>query len=109
MSKAFDYQTHHYNKEGRVTRETPYRRVCDESGVRMERPIGSGIWYAEDGTLLKDESAAIRAKAAAKAEADQKLAEQRVLDAREKLKAELRAEIAQEQKKAGPHGLGNKV
>lgn len=54
--KGFDYTVEHRGKDGRVVRTDPYRMVVDSNGKRLERPPGSGIWYNEDGTLLKDES-----------------------------------------------------
>jgi len=94
---AFDWQVEHYNKAGKVIRKNDYRMVVDSQGKRMERPPGSGIWYAEDGSIIKDESAAILA---AKAQAElegKKLSEQQAMEAREKLKDELRAELLAEQ------------
>lgn len=106
---AFDFRVDHYNKQGQVIRHDPYRMVIDKDGKRMERPPHSGKWYAEDGKLVKDESTAIEA-VKAKAELEQKqLSEQKLTEAREKLKAELRAEIlAEEAKKAGKVGPSSK-
>jgi hypothetical protein len=94
---AFNYQVEYRNKQGEIVRRDPYRMVIDqEKGKRMERPPGSGLWYAEDGSLIKDDSAAIKAaQAQAKAKA-QALSEQEAQEAREKLKAELRAELRAE-------------
>jgi hypothetical protein len=105
----FDYRVDHINSQGKVTHRTPYRMVIDqEHGKRMERPPGSGLWYNEDGTLLKDESAAIKAQQAISQAKQQELSEQKAAEAREKLKAELRAEILAEQKGTS-HGPGRKV
>lgn len=96
---AFDYRVEHYNKEGKIVHKDPYRMVVDQQdGTRMERPPGSGIWFRPDGSIWKDESVAIRAQEAKLAAEQQQLSEQQALDAREKLKAELRAEIVAEQK-----------
>jgi len=108
---TFDLRTHHYNKEGKVIRETPYRLVVDqEKGPRYERPPYSGKWYAADGTLLKDESAEIEAQKAKEAET---LAAKQAADeaaAKAKLKEELKAELLQEQaeQKAGSNGTRTK-
>lgn len=106
----FDLKTHHYNAEGKVVRETPYRlTISQEHGKLFERPPYSGVWYAEDGTLVKDESAAVNAQKAAVEAKKQAVADQEAREAREKLKAELRAEILAEQQKAGgARGTSNK-
>ena len=96
---AFDFRVEHYNKEGKVVHKDPYRRVVDqEHGERMERPPGSGKWYRSDGSMFKDDSAAIEAQKAQAETQKQLLSEQKATEAREKLKAELRAEILAEQK-----------
>jgi len=97
----FDYQVEHYDKSGKVIRSNPYRMVIDSEGKRMERPPGSGIWYAEDGSIIKDESAAIEAVKAAAVAKEKELLEAKAKEAREKLKEELRAEILAEQQQKG--------
>ncbi len=107
---SFSFKVEHYNKEGKVVHKDPYRMVIDqEHGQRMERPPGSGIWYRSDGSIFKDESAAIEAQKAQADNQKQMLSEQKALEAREKLKAELRAEILAEQKVQVKSGSGNKV
>lgn len=102
---TFDLRTHHYNKEGKVVRETPYRLVIDQDkGPRFERPPYSGKWYAADGTLIKDESAEVEAQKAKEAAAKEEAAKAAAAQEREKLKDELRAELAAEQAKAGTNG-----
>lgn len=96
---AFDFTVEQYDKHGKVISKNPYRRVVDqEHGERMERPPGSGIWYRSDGSIFKDESAAINAQKTQEETRKQALSEQQATEAREKLKAELRAEILAEQK-----------
>lgn len=95
---AFNYQTEYRNAAGKIVREDPYRMVVDqEHGQRMERPPGSGVWYRPDGSIWKDESVAIRAQAEQAKIQAQEEREARDLQAREKLKAEIRAEILAEQ------------
>ena len=98
---AFDYQVEHYNKQGKVIRTNTYRMVVDAEGTRMERPPGSGIWYAPDGSVIKDESAAIEAVKLAAAAKEQAILEAKAIEARNKLKDELRAEILAEQQQKG--------
>lgn len=113
MAKGFDLQVHHYSKEGRVTRANPYRLVIDSGKKEFERPVGSGLWYAEDGSLIRDESAAMRAAQEAKAAEVEAQAKAEADQAREALKAQLRAEILaeeeREEKKAVKHGTGSKT
>ena len=55
MSKeGFDLRTHIRDpKTGRVIGSQPYRlRVSREGGRQFERPVGSGVWYFEDGSLV---------------------------------------------------------
>jgi hypothetical protein len=57
MSKRFDLVTHKRNKKGSVT-STNFYTLHIVNGVRkFERPKGSGIFYAEDGSLLADKKA----------------------------------------------------
>lgn len=113
---AFDLRTHIYNKEGKVVSTNFYRRVVDKNGVQYERPVNSGIWYNEDGTISRDESKAVREALEAKQAAIELQAkielEAKVKAEREALKAELLAEIAAEQvvaKKAGHSGHSSKA
>lgn len=106
-AKSFDWQVEHYNKQGQVVRANHYRMVVDSEGKRMERPPGSGKWYSEAGTLIKDESAALEAKRVAdeaevirlkeeKAESDRKAAEAKAVAERERLKLQLKEELREE-------------
>lgn len=116
---GFDLQVHHYDSKGQVTRSSPYRLRISEGKREFERPVNSGVWYAEDGTLLRDESVAIRAAEEARLDAvkaveDEKLAAAKVIEeaqkaeALEALKAQIRAEIMAEQK-AVKHGASTKA
>ena len=104
----FNHIVDTYNKQGKVIVRDPYRMVVDSQGKRYERPPGSGKWYAPDGSLIKDESAAIEAQKAKELEAREAAEAQRVefarLKLREELKAELKAELIAEQGKAHKKG-----
>lgn len=53
MSK-FDLSTHiRDGKTGAVVRTQPYRLVIDGGNRKFERPVGSGMWYDEGGTLIE--------------------------------------------------------
>lgn len=48
---GFDYRTHVINKQTRKVSHQPYRMVCTKgAGTLLERPIGSGKFYREDGS-----------------------------------------------------------
>jgi hypothetical protein len=111
MAKVFDHQVHHYDKTGKVIRANPYRMAVDGGRKSYERPIGSGMWYNEADELVKDDSAAVKAKQQA---AEAKLAaeaEAARLAERAALKAELAAELEAEArlKKGGNNGISSKI
>lgn len=56
----FDLITDRRNAKGKVIAGNHYRRVVNAGVVEYERPLASGVWYAEDGTLIRDEFKAER-------------------------------------------------
>lgn len=111
MSKGFDLQVHHYDSKGKVARTNPYRLSIEAGKREFERPVGSGQWYAEDGTMVRDESKEVRAKLEAEAAEAQAKQEAQAAEAREALKAQIRAELEAEAKeqKAVKHGASTKA
>jgi hypothetical protein len=105
---VFDFNVHRYSKEGRVVGANEYRLVINNGEKMMERPPYSGKWYAEDGTLVKDDSAAIEAKRAQEKQIEAEKIAAAEKAKRDQLKAELRAEIEAEKKEA-KHGSGTKA
>jgi len=49
---AFDLRTQRLNKKGQIIAKTPYRLIVENGVHKFERPPGSKIFYAADGTLL---------------------------------------------------------
>lgn len=105
MSKSFDHTTHHYDSQGKVVRDTTYRLKIESGAREYERPPGSGVWYAEDGSVIRDDSAKIEAarKAAEEALAAAEAKDKADKDAayRAAVKAELLAELEKEKGKSG--------
>lgn len=52
MSKKFDLTVQKRNKKGQVVSSTPYRLFIENGVRKFERPVGSGVFYGEDGALL---------------------------------------------------------
>jgi len=107
VAKGFDFQTHSYDKTGKINRANPYTMRIEGGTKLMERPVGSGLWYSESDALVRDESAPIRAKQAEREALVAKQAEEAKQAERERIKAEVLAELEAETappKKAGKHG-----
>ncbi len=52
---GFDLNTHVRGAKGNVVREQHYRLVIEQGVRRFERPVGSGIWYDEQGHIVMRE------------------------------------------------------
>lgn len=103
MPKSFDHVvTHREPKTGRVLEVRDYVLHIGPNGMEYEQPPKSGIFYAPNGDLLRDEGAKKRAEelasrklAAEKAEKDEAEREEKE---REAMRAELRKELEAELK-----------
>lgn len=98
------------SKSGQVIRRNDYVLKISGAGREYERPPGSGLIYAPDGALLRDEGKEKReqleAQAKAKAEAEQAEIAKAKAKEREELLESVRAEVASENaaKKAESEG-----
>lgn len=53
-SRGFDMTVHKRNGKGAIVDIQPYRLVIENGIKRFERPVDSGFWYDEAGTLIKE-------------------------------------------------------
>lgn len=66
VKKKFDLRTHVRDSKGRVVKKQPYRLKIEAGRRLFERPVGSGMWYYENGEMTPDTKK--KSKQAAEAE-----------------------------------------
>jgi hypothetical protein len=49
----FDLRTHIRDSKGYVAKKNPYRLIIDNGVQLFERPVGSGVFYAANGEIVK--------------------------------------------------------
>lgn len=85
----FDYRTHVLDKKGKVAHRQDYIIKIEGGMKTIEQPIGSGVWYHEDGSLTEESAAKMNSKADQTVEdlvkeAKEKTAQEQALDAQKK-------------------------